>query len=198
MFLLFNDEKNITFSHFIFRLILFIFILFYSWNIIGLTLNAFDDPDTKSGFLHIVNLIFHEAGHVIFSFFGVFITSLGGTLMQLIIPITCMFVLLKKTKDPFGGSICFWWIGENFLDISVYMNDAERMWLPLIGGRFGHSSPYGVHDWNYILNELGILRFDQILAKFVFFIGILIMIISFVWSAILLINHFNLIKKKII
>ncbi len=90
----------------------------------------------------------------------------------------------------------FWWVGENFLDISVYMNDAERMWLPLIGGRFGHSSPYGVHDWNYILNELGILRFDQILAKFVFFIGILIMIISFVWSAILLINHFNQIKKR--
>jgi hypothetical protein len=116
-------------------------------------------------------------------------------MMQLLIPMICMYVLLVKSKDRFGGAICFWWIGENFLDISIYMNDAERMWLPLLGGRFGHSSPYGVHDWNYILNELNILKYCQIFSKVVFVFGFLIMIVSLIWALILLINHYNLIKK---
>jgi hypothetical protein len=68
--------------------------------------------------------LFHEAGHLIFSFFGDLITALGGTMMQLLIPMICMYALLVKSKDPFGGAIFFWWIGENFLDISIYMNDA--------------------------------------------------------------------------
>ena len=75
------------------------------------------------------------------------------------------------------------------------MNDAERMWLPLLGGRFGHSSPYGVQDWNYILNELNILEYCQIFSKVVFVFGFLIMIVSLIWALILLINHYNLIKK---
>ena len=69
------------------------------------------------------------------------------------------------------------------------------MWLPLLGGRFGHSSPYGVQDWNYILNELNILEYCQIFSKVVFGFGFLIMIVSLIWALILLINHYNLIKK---
>jgi hypothetical protein len=108
-----------------------------------------------------------------------------------------MYVLLVKSKDPFGSSICFWWVGENFLDISIYMNDAERMWLPLLGGRFGHSAPYGVHDWNYIFTELNVLGLCQYFAKFVFFLGFLIIIISLMWALILLINHYSLIKHDL-
>lgn len=33
-----------------------------------------------ASFMHLVNLPFHEAGHVVFLPFGAFITSLGGTL----------------------------------------------------------------------------------------------------------------------
>jgi hypothetical protein len=192
---LFYNKENITKKIFILRLTLLIIVFFYSFGVIKLTINGFNDPDIPFSFLHNVDLIFHEAGHLIFSFFGDLIAALGGTMMQLLIPMICMYVLLVKSKDPFGGSICFWWIGENFLDISIYMNDAERMWLPLLGGRFGHSSPYGVHDWNYILNELNVLEYCQIFSKAVFVFGLLIMIVSMIWALILLINHYNLIKK---
>ena len=192
---LFYNKENITKKIFILRLTLLIIVFFYSFSVIKLTINGFNDPDIPFSFLHNVDLIFHEAGHLIFSFFGDLIAALGGTMMQLLIPMICMYVLLVKSKDPFGGSICFWWIGENFLDISIYMNDAERMWLPLLGGRFGHSSPYGVHDWNYILNELNVLEYCQIFSKAVFVFGLLIMIVSMIWALILLINHYDLIKK---
>ena len=142
MSIFFYDRNIKNYKNFIFRIIIILLIIYYSIKVTSLTLDAFNDPDAGWGILHLVNLIFHEAGHLIFAFFGDFITSLGGTLMQLIIPILCMITLFIKTNDPFGGSICFWWVGENFLDISIYMNDAERMWLPLLGGRFGYSSPY--------------------------------------------------------
>ncbi|MBU2713909.1 hypothetical protein [Zooshikella harenae] len=44
-----------------------------------------------SSFLH---LPFHEAGHVIFRPFGNFMTSLGGTLGQLLMPLICFYVFL--------------------------------------------------------------------------------------------------------
>jgi len=197
MSIFFYDRNIKNYKNFIFRIIIILLIIYYSIKVINLTFDAFNDPDAGWGILHLVNLIFHEAGHLIFAVFGDFITSLGGTLMQLIIPILCMITLFIKTNDPYGGSICFWWVGENFLDISIYMNDAERMWLPLLGGRFGHSSPYGVHDWNYILTELNILQFCQLFAKLVFFLGFLIIIISLIWALILLINHYYLIKNDL-
>jgi len=37
-------------------------------------------------FMHLVNLPFHEAGHIIFKAFGRFIIFLGGCLGQLLMP----------------------------------------------------------------------------------------------------------------
>ena len=39
--------------------------------------------------LHLPNLIFHEAGHILFSPFGRFMTVLGGSLFQVLVPVTC-------------------------------------------------------------------------------------------------------------
>ena len=49
-----------------------------------------------NSFLHLVNLPFHEAGHIISRPFGAFITSLGGTPGQLLMPFICMGTLLIK------------------------------------------------------------------------------------------------------
>ena len=38
------------------------------------------------GLLDNVDLVIHEAGHIFFSIFGKFIYTLGGTLMQIILP----------------------------------------------------------------------------------------------------------------
>lgn len=139
-----------------------------------------------SGFMHMVNLPFHEAGHVIFGLLGQFIGSLGGTLGQLIIPVICGVALLKSRADTFGASICLWWFGQNFLDIAPYMADARAGELLLLGGNYGKSSPYGFHDWEFILGELGLLPYDSLFAAITLNLGRLIMLLAIYWGGFLL------------
>ncbi|MDH3997446.1 MAG: zinc ribbon domain-containing protein [Desulfuromonadales bacterium] len=132
--------------------------------------------------LHLINLPFHETGHIVFRPFGRFMTSLGGTLLQLIIPLVCLVALLLKTRDTFGAAVCLWWFGENFLDIAPYINDARAGVLPLVGGNFGNSSPYGFHDWEFILTETGLMRYDHLFAKMSHLFGSALMVLALLWG----------------
>jgi len=51
-----------------------------------------------------VNLVFHEAGHVIFIPLGRFMTILGGSLLQVLVPLLCTLVFLTRHLDPFAAS----------------------------------------------------------------------------------------------
>lgn len=141
-----------------------------------------------SSFLHMVNLPFHEAGHIFFRPFGRVITSLGGTIAQLLMPVICLVVLLFQTRDPFGGAVCLWWFGENLLDVAPYIDDARSLSLPLVGGNFGYSSPYGFHDWQFVLTELGLLRFDHFIARFSHLVGVGVMVAALLWAGIVLVK----------
>ena len=75
---------------------------------------------------------------------------------------------------------------ENFLDIAPYMADARAGELPLLGGNYGKSSPYGFHDWEFILGETGLLAWDKTLAALTLNSGRAIMVLAMVWGAWLL------------
>ena len=133
-------------------------------------------------FLHMVNLPFHEAGHVLFSPFPRLITSLGGSLGQLGMPLICAAVLLIKTRDAFGASVALWWHGQNFVDIAPYIADARAGELMLLGGNTAQTSPYGFHDWQFILGETGLLAYDQVLAWTAHFWGLTVMLVALGWG----------------
>jgi hypothetical protein len=118
-------------------------------------------------------------------------TSLGGTLGQLLIPMICLLVFLLKAKNPFGASVSLWWFGENFMDIAPYINDARNQDLVLLGGITGREADYGYHDWEFILNEIGLLRYDHTLAHMAYNFGIVLMLISFVWAGYLLFKQYR-------
>ena len=147
--------------------------------------------EIANSFFHLVNLPFHEAGHIFFRPFGRLMTSLGGSLGQLLMPLICMVVFLIKTRDPFGASATLWWFGENFIDIAPYINDARSLSLPLIGGNFGYSSPYGFHDWEFILTELGWSHLDHMFAKISHFSGSALMIIAYIWGGTILYKQYK-------
>ncbi len=186
--LLFQEAQPATLAYFSGRSIILVGLMIWSWQLIGASIES---NAVGNSFLHLVNLPFHEAGHIIFRPFGAFITSLGGTLGQLLMPSICAGVLLLKTRDPFGASVALWWVGENFLDIAPYMNDARAGRLPLLGGNFGHSAPYGFHDWQYLLTESGLLQYDHMLAKAAFAMGSVIMLLSMLWSGLLLLRQYK-------
>lgn len=149
------------------------------------------DFDVFSGFLHAINLPFHEAGHLVFRLFGDFITSLGGTLGQILMPTICMGAFLLQTRDPFAGSVGLWWVGQNFMDIGPYINDAQAGVMPLLGGNTGQSSPYGFHDWEYLLTETGLIRYDHTIALLSHGLGCLLMATALVWGGYLLWEQYH-------
>ena len=117
------------------------------------------------------NLIFHEGGHFLFMIFGETMHFLGGTLMQILIPIICGLTFIKNGKI-FEATVMGIWLGENFLDTSDYVADAQKQLLPLIGGESS------THDWNWLLNKAGIIEHAEALGTAVYIIGAIIIALS--------------------
>ena len=99
------------------------------------------------------DLVIHEGGHVFFSFFGKFIYTLGGTLMQIFIPSLFIWYFFSSYYKT-GAQFSLLWLGQNFINISIYAADARAQNLPLLGGHRVY------HDWHYLLGQLGILQYD--------------------------------------
>ncbi len=157
-----------------------VWVLFALWGM-SFIINGLDWQDIMNSFMHNINLPFHEFGHVLFSPFGRFMTILGGSLFQLLLPLGLTLVFLIKQKDTFAATITFWWLGQSFVDLAPYIADATFRGLPLIGG-LGEES----HDWGNLLTMLGWLQYDRAIANFSFTLGSLIMISSMLWGAYLL------------
>lgn len=144
--------------------------------------------------LHWINLPFHEAGHVIFGFFGDFIRALGGTLGQLLIPTICLVAFLRR-RDPFAGAAALWWLAENFMDIAPYIADARAGELLLLGGVTARDVP-GYHDWENILIDLDLMQHDLALGSLAHNLGRLLLLASFVWGGVLLRREWRELRRR--
>lgn len=133
--------------------------------------------DINNSFLHLPNLVFHEAGHVIFAPFGRFLTVLGGSLMQCLVPVVAAVAFLRQ-EQPFSAAICGWWMGQNLVDLAPYIADARALRMVLLGGRTG--AEVEGHDWEYILTQLGVVHLDQRIGMIAFAVGAAIMIAALV------------------
>ena len=142
------------------------------------------DPCTLGSSIYCYGL-FHEAGHVLFLPLGRFMTILGGTLNQWLIPLIVIFAFLLKTRDTFGACVGLWWLGQSFMDAAPYINDARAGRLILLGGGTGRDQP-GYHDWENILGDLEWLDYDHMLAGIVDGMGIAFILLSFLWGALVL------------
>jgi hypothetical protein len=129
--------------------------------------------DAMQSFLHLPDLVFHEAGHIIFSPFGRFMTVLGGSLLQVLIPVI-VAVSFVRQEQMFGAAIGAWWAGQNLVDLAPYIADARSLRLVLLGGRTG--AEVEGHDWEFILNQLGLAHRDHAIGYTVHALGILIMV----------------------
>lgn len=119
----------------------------------------------------------HEGGHLLFRFFGEFVSVAGGTLLQLLVPILLASYFLFHRQAQ-GVAFCLFFMFEQFLPISTYMADARAQDLPLL--TIGDAE-YVIHDWNYIFGKLGVLDHDIQIAGFVRFLGWAGMIAVVIW-----------------
>ena len=71
------------------------------------------------------DLIFHEAGHVIYGIFGRRLMLYGGTLGQFTFPLICMVYFWVK-RQPCSTAICGGWLFENFFYTAQYMESPRQ------------------------------------------------------------------------
>jgi hypothetical protein len=113
--------------------------------------------------LDILNLYIHEAGHFLFQVFGRWVYFLGGSLMQVLLPLALLIVSWRQNITHIGYA--GFWLGENFINVSVYIKDAPYRHLRLIGQGL-------IHDWNWLLS--GNLGAAEPLGDIVFYAGVLL------------------------
>lgn len=135
--------------------------------------------------LHYIHLVFHEAGHIIFMVLGDWMTSAGGTIMQLLMPLICLGTFLFKEQNRFGAAVCGWWFGHSLMDCGPYAADAKSQTMMLLGGVTGQDVP-GYHDWNAMLRPLDLLDQAETIGAGLHVAGAITIVLSLVWGAYLL------------
>jgi len=170
-----------------------LYALFVIWGLYFISLDL-KTNEIGHSFMHRVNLVFHEAGHVIFMPFGHFMMVLGGTLGQLLMPAIVGGVLLLKNRDAFGASIALWWFAQSVMDTAPYINDARDLQLMLLGGGTGQDRP-GSHDWENILLDIGMIEHERAIALAADRLGEGLMLLAFAWGALLLHRQYAMLQS---
>ena len=108
----------------------------------------------------------HEAGHFLFMLFGRTIMLIGGSFWQIAFPVLWFLIALRQRSHvaPFP----LFWVGENMMDVSLYMRDAVYRYLPLLGGRPSH------HDWYQLFTMWGTMDSAETFADLMYYPGFVI------------------------
>lgn len=115
-------------------------------------------PDAViASWLHGPVLIVHEAGHVLAAPFGRFVALLGGTMLQVAVPLA-FAVYFLLSRQPFSAALVLLWVSFALVDGAVYVADAQERELPLI------TFDRDTHDWWNVLGELRLLHRDDLIA----------------------------------
>lgn len=147
------------------RSLLILFLLFFSFQLLS-------SPNPWI-FIDYLNLLIHEAGHLILLPFGQFIHVLGGSTMQIFIP--CLFFgYFLRRQEFFSVSFTLFWIADNIINVAAYMKDAIPMSLPLLGG------DNVIHDWNYLFSTTHLLPASYIIGQGFFILGVVFLIASII------------------
>lgn len=122
--------------------------------------------------LHLFMLVIHEAGHILMMPFGEFMMLLGGTFLQIVIPMVIGMYFLVSGQF-WSASLSLFLIGFSFLDASIYVADARARALPLITG------DKDTHDWWQLLTMLGLLNYDHLLGWLFYLHGLCFYVLAF-------------------
>ena len=71
-----------------------------------------------------ITLGVHEAGHILFSPFGEFLTAAGGSVTQLAAPVAVMW-MFRRQGDWFGIAVGGTWLGYSLANLATYVGDAR-------------------------------------------------------------------------
>jgi hypothetical protein len=88
-------------------------------------------------------------------------------------------IMFWKQRDGFAIAFALGWLGTNLFESATYAADAREMDLPLVTPGGGEA----IHDWHYMLGELGMLEWDTTLGFLFRIAGTLSLLASLVGGA---------------
>jgi len=172
------------------RCVAFAFCFVWGWRLVAMDVST---GEMGGSFMHLIVLPIHEAGHVLFLPLGRFMTVLGGSLMQLLLPLLLMasfvFAFGGSRRDNFAASLMLWWAAAAVIDLAPYIWDAYDPRLMLLGGKTGAESDG--HDWQNILGDLGLIGRAHLIGRSAHTLGIVLMLAAWAWGAALLYFQFQ-------
>lgn len=92
--------------------------------------------------LSLVDLGFHELGHLLTYWAPPVVTAMMGSVNQVLVPCALGGYFLLRRRDLLAAGLCLAWGATSAQNASVYIADAPFQRLPLIGGE---------HDWAFVL-----------------------------------------------
>ncbi len=92
--------------------------------------------------LGLVDLGFHELGHLLTYPLPDVVTATMGSVAQVAVPLGLAAYFALVRRDLVGAGLCLAWAGASARDVAVYVADAPFQRLALIGGE---------HDWAFVL-----------------------------------------------
>lgn len=117
----------------------------------------------------LLTFFIHEAGHVLFSLFPQFIYIAAGSAFQCVVPGVAI-VAASRRKAPFTACLAGFWLSYNLFYVAQYAKDAVDMVLPGMSG--------DIHDWNYMLDVLGLFTATPLIAGAIQTLGVLVVLAS--------------------
>jgi hypothetical protein len=174
--ILFTVPREVDVTYFWLRVTALVFVSLWSIPILR------EDVTTGSiagAFIHIPELLIHEAGHIVFRIFGETISVLGGSMMQVVLPLLGALSMLLRRRAPFPASICVWLAGVGFVDFAPYVYDAQSPKLMLTSGATGRDS---FHDWRFLLDRFDWVRLSKPLGMLTYWTGVGVMLLGLAWG----------------
>jgi hypothetical protein len=117
--------------------------------------------------LGLVDLGFHELGHLLTYWLPDVVTAMMGSAFQIAVPLGIAGYFLWRGRDTAAGAMCLAWAGSSAQDVSVYVADAPYQRLQLIGGE---------HDWAFVLGHYHALNHAAAIAEWVKGFGLLCLV----------------------
>jgi hypothetical protein len=125
------------------------------------------DEDYRSWFSGIT-LAFHEMGHLLFVPFGNTMHLLGGSLLQIAVPLIAALYLWLRQGDFFGLAVGGGWLSFSLWELAIYVFDARREKLALVG-----FSDDPQHDWSTLLTRWHVLNYGDHFAWLIRIVAVL-------------------------
>ena len=120
-----------------------------------------------------VDLGVHELGHMLAMWAPPLLMQGAGSFLQVAVPLAFAGYFLWR-RDRMAVILMIAWAAESLNNVSIYIYDATRMVLPLLGD---DGSGAG-HDWRNILRRLGQLEHTDGIAYTVFGLSVCLFAVS--------------------